>query len=140
MEEQLISFKTAKLAKEKGFYEYIENMSIFYSHSCLNKWLFRDYLYTQSCKDTKDIGFMSTNRFSPIPLYEPYYLQPTQSLLQKWLREKHLIDIIIGSNIMGYNLILWDRNTRKAYNIESNLFQHYEEALEVGLFKALKLI
>ena len=111
MEEQLISFETSKLAKSKGLtYEDVG----------------------QSYRSNGDFTYGKND--------DEFYPAPTQSLLQKWLREKHLIDIIIGSNIIGYNLILWDRKTNKRHNIKSNLFQHYEEALEAGSYEALKLI
>ena len=139
MEDKLISFETAKLAKEKGFYEYNEHMSIFYSHNCLNRWLIRDFLFTQWCESTKDIGFAATNRYTPVPLYEPYYLQPSQGLLQRWLRETKKIIISVVFELNSYELFI-----DNGYNIGSegygDTFDTYEEALEYGLFEALKLI
>ena len=63
---------------------------------------------------------------------------PTQSLLQKWLREEHQLYVLI-------NYV-----NKEQFNWEINMFQHgeygigfrgnYEEALEAGLLTALKLI
>lgn len=61
--------------------------------------------------------------------------------IQKWLREVHKIDIVIGSNVLGYHVLLYERNTGKTINVSPvNLTQFYEEALEIGLLTALKLI
>ena len=63
---------------------------------------------------------------------------PTQSLLAKWLREKHNIHLIAYKNINidGYDwcFITTDGIT----NINS--YKTYEEAYEIGLQDALKLI
>jgi hypothetical protein len=110
MKDELIKFETAKLSKEKGFNE-----------DC--GWLLHkdnDGSYT----NCDDLG----------------YNQPTQSLLQRWLREVHDIHIIIeSSNQVGvkhnfYNYLIWLR-------YESfDVYKTYEEALEVGLIKALELL
>ena len=68
-------------------------------------------------------------------------LAPTQTELQKWLREKHNIHIAIiydwhlfNVNIMSieYNILLESSLTNKIAT--------YEDALEAGLIEALKLI
>jgi len=69
----------------------------------------------------------------------PYLIEhPTQSLLQRWFREKHNIHISItrGGHIDTYNVFIFDyiysgHNTIKEYN-------SYEEALEDGLIVTLK--
>lgn len=71
MEEQLISFETAKLAKEKGFCEFYN--ALYYDKDG-NEW----------------IGFSSSTKD-----YEDKYVRSSQSLLQKWLREKHNISVIV---------------------------------------------
>ena len=69
---------------------------------------------------------------------------PTQSLLQKWLRDKKFVEISIkfeypeDLNTFYYYEI---SNARKGmYLISSEIFNNYEETLEVALLKALKLI
>lgn len=76
MEEQLISFKTAKLAKEKRFdgetYRY-------YNHHRL-----------------VDVDYHDNNLYNwNNSLNKNYISCPTQSLIQRWLREEHNIDIIV---------------------------------------------
>ena len=60
-------------------------------------------------------------------------LAPTQSLLQKWLRETHNIFISINVNYC-YKIY----NNDELYE-ESFYYNNYEEALEQGLQEALKL-
>lgn len=109
MEDKLITFKTAKLAKEKSFD-------------------FSERYYNYDGKIEPIIGLVSCA-----------YPAPTQSLLQRWLREKH--------NIHFY---IWFNELTKKFRIESNYpeykldtdeeFDTYENALESGLQEALKLI
>jgi hypothetical protein len=118
MEDQLISFETAKLAKEKGFRE--KSMH-WYNSSGLPV----SVAQPQSPSDDK--------RF-------PSYSRPTQSLLQRWLREKHRIDIDCSCD---YERILWKVGHRMkgyGYHSSSLMFISYEAALEKGLQQALKLI
>lgn len=121
MKEQLITFETAKLAKEKGFYWYqplsktgyyhIKTGSYFYfgRHGNLNK--------NNSCS------------------------APTQSLLQKWIREKHKINMLLEAYPDHYWILIWKWEERK-HQLEgpSVTGKTYEEALEEGLLEALKLI
>lgn len=114
MEEQLISFKTAKLAKEKGF----------------------DIATIHRYDEFGQIveGMVFSNR-------EIY--APTQSLLQKWLREKHKIHIwtiMTGAEIFTTHLLhdYWTHVHREKGRIKE--FDTHEMALEKGLQIALKLI
>lgn len=136
MEEQLISFETAKLAKEKGF-----------NGTCYNFYPDWD---NSDLKNCFEVGVSNTKDKSLIRGYGDILLVPTQSLLQKWLREVYNIDIMImpfqdaiDSNIILYQyFVLSDCsleeyndgfNRRKCYNI-------YEESLEKALQESLKLI
>ena len=125
MEEQLISFETAKLAKEKGFYQEPNRRKVpYYNYKGefngdVTDWL-RKYLREE---DTSDVESVSA---------------PTQSLLAKWLREEHNIHLIAYKNINidGYDwcFITTDGIT----NINS--YKTYEEAYEIGLYQALLLL
>lgn len=152
MTEQLISLETAKLAKEKGFDLCEDGRKTYFSHDIWNKWLYPfedEFYYSEIYKSTKEIGF-ALNDVYPIPLYEPYYIAPTQSLLQKWLREKfHIIVEVcfVGGKTrktawFDYIIYVPDNLLEKIPdNTELAMkFKIYEEALEVGLQKALKLI
>ena len=61
-----------------------------------------------------------------------FYSAPTQSELQKWLRDKHNILVLIDRGDKPY--ITFQHNRSKED------FDTYEEALEKGLQEALKLI
>lgn len=121
MKDELISFETAKLAKEKGFGKTLETI---YPHSYLED----GKIVLNSCNNTEE-GLFSA---------------PTQSLLQKWLRDIHNIHINVS------NLHLSKGEWREqAYNLDEGHykgapagfhFKTYEKALEIGLQEALKLI
>ncbi len=131
MKEQLISFETAKLAKEKGF-----NIPIQHTVNDLNQ------LYDI---DNNEITIV-TNVIDDWNKFDTVCSAPTQSLLQKWLREKHKLRIFVQQgasgnfifNLYSYpipnNVGKWERfNNIQSYN-------SYEEALEKGLQEGLKMI
>lgn len=73
-----------------------------------------------------------------------YTLSPTQSLLQKWLREKHKIHISIYPIKNYWQMDLRCCDLEKLCHISfvdcNNEFKTYEEALEQGLKETLTLI
>ena len=117
MLDELVSLETAKLAYEKGFniitYPFYEQFDI------------------------------KLNRHKN--LHEGYSA-PTQSLLQRWLREKHNIHIEIELasdhelNILIPYIYQFDIYKDGDGVFDRNFYNTYEEALEVGLYEALKLI
>ena len=124
--EQLISFDTAKLAKEKGF-----------------DWVDDDTICGGYVKNGKEI---SVNVIGED--WEDYIIYtPTQSLLQKWLREEHdIVDLNIfpsysSDKLEGYRA--W-RGLVTMSNmgefIKHPIYNTYEEALEKRLHEVLKLI
>ena len=125
MKEQLISFETAKLAKEKGFPQEPNRLKIpYYNYKGEFKGDVTDFLrkYLRE-EDTSDVESVSA---------------PTQSMLAKWLREKHNIHLIAYKNINidGYD---WCYITTDGIT-NINSYKTYEEAYEIGLQVALKLI
>ena len=142
MEEQLISFDTAKLAKEKKFNIPCENFYIEYIDD--------DVADLFNYEEQRGSGYAELYRNNQ----EFKYSAPTQSLLQKWLREVHKIIVTSKpyqddvSNETDEDIefqTLWENeivNVKDSYNTFSdNTFHHsYEEALEIGLYQALKLI
>ena len=125
MQEQLVSFKVAKLAKEKGF----DNIHVdVYYH--INKGYTLGYAMCISEVNKQTDGCL---------------LAPTQSLLQKWLREKH--NILVepcweGTHeiySINYRIIILGNTIYKDFR---GCFdgQSYEQALEEGLYEALTLI
>ena len=125
MEEQLISFETAKLAKEKGFPQEPNRRKVpYYNYKGEFKGDVTDFLRKYLRKeDTSNVESVSA---------------PTQSLLQKWLREVHNIHLIAYKNINidGYD---WCYITTDGIT-NTNSYKTYEEAYEIGLQEALKLI
>ena len=131
MEEQLISFDTAKLAKEKGFN--IPTISY----------------YNPKGRSEESEGYMTERLESsnwndgqgsyPTHAKDVECSAPTQSLLTKWLREVHNIEIAIqwfdNCYIKSVKQKPFKANT---YRIEG--LDNYEEILELGLQEALKLI
>ena len=125
MEDTRITFETAKLAKEKRFPQEPNKRKVpYYNYKGEFKGDVTDFLrkYLRE-EDTSEVESVSA---------------PTQSLLAKWLREKHNIHLIAYKNINidGYDwcFITTDGIT----NINS--YKTYEEALEAGLYQALLLL
>lgn len=134
MKEEIISFETAKLANEKGF------IGI---KSQANNWYCNDgTLYHEKKID----GYKGLKGWNCWEWTEGFRFDaPTQSLLQKWLREKHDIDVYIIPNGMRdknindrlYHPCIWFKDE---YQTELHSKYSYEEALEKGLQEALKII
>lgn len=144
MKEQLIEFSTAKLAKEKGF-----------DVKC-GKW------YVETLKHELDIPRSGLVKF---PAHKPRVLHhepkedwhiihcsaPTQSLLQKWLKEVHqlFVEVNIEMIVRGQEIFcvsIFSNDERKISDfgiirmLKITSYKTYEEALEIGLQEALKLI
>lgn len=122
MEESIIKFETAKLAKQKGFNEATR-------YYYLNLGLRAQFKLFDGQNSVAHV----------IPRFE--CTAPSQALLQKWLREKHRI--FIQMNLLGYDKGIWNyevcvENEAPIKGTELNL--SYEESLEQGLFKALSLL
>ena len=125
MEDTRITFETAKIAKEKRFPQEPNRRKVpYYNYKGEFNGDVTDFLrkYLKE-EDTSEVESVSA---------------PTQSLLAKWLREEHNIHLIAYKNINidGYDwcFITTDGIT----NINS--YKTHEEAYEIGLQEALKLI
>ena len=105
MKDTLITFETAKLAKEKGCN--LENCTCGGYPDCI-------------CSDKRI----------------------SQSLLAKWLREEHNIIVIVDyEGIDGYYYKFYSyKGMKQFYDASNKNFKTFEEALEIGLQEALKLI
>lgn len=167
MYDTLISFETAKLAKEKGFTNPV------YWHYCLinNEWILRGNSFLVREQDVvmdKDEGkngievSVEGDRLFRNYLWKdsiylkasdcPFIAAPTQSLLQKWLRDEYNIDIIIiqielneyrscsltHSDITS--IIDGDYTIYDFIDMSYSGSGVFEEALEKGLQEALKII
>lgn len=142
MLETKISEETAKLAKEKGF---DLRFADFY---CDNyKGLCTEHDEFLIVEDLDGVIYDCNNEFDE---GERYYVT-TQSLLQKWLREEHKIDIQILRNKPGYNEYKVEIYKTDEYSDHYlyffikeggyvKWFSTYESALESALKESLKLI
>ena len=126
MEEQLISFECAVLAKSKGFKSPSSSRYI-----QMSKDEYELYSYEAYTDLDEAIG-IGDNLI---------IIVPTQSLLQRWLREKHSIKVFANywefsaSKENGYYF-----HTGNTNEYITGFSATYEEALEKGLIKALNLI
>lgn len=134
-----ITFETGVLAKKKGFNWNTDG----YFNGDGDVYYASYYDPTPNNKTIEGEWFSGGN--------EGLCTAPTQSVLQKWLREKHNIHVNPISNFTtrfgDYNLeiIFINKNIidsivfREPEKLKS-FFDSYEEALEKGLQEALKLI
>lgn len=143
MEDKVISLETGKLALEKGFKIYcnewyIETKEHYYEDYHTGNEYLSEYTPPRICS----IAFLNDNNVAICPA-------PTQSLLQKWVRDYYHLHISIGYelhmkwffqiDIAPYTA---DDDLEIASNNQYNNdnFLSYEAALEVGLQQALTLI
>ena len=135
MKEQLISFDTAKLAKEIGF-----------DIPCLQAYrVWRENVRKSDSNPLEEIQteWEGHNYFVVREFYQSkeHTLAPTQSLLQKWLRKIHKISVLpyqpdCTKKYHGCSIKWFDN----VYREQICSGKDYEEALEKGLQEALKLI
>lgn len=127
MKDQLISYETAMLAKEKGF---INGSKSYYNGN--------DTLETLS--EEFHPNAVHTNNMMQRFRYEA----PTQSLLQQWLRTEHQLHIeVLLSEDAPYTQVYYRIMKIGQYftlSHDDNYFHEYEDALEEALIKALKII
>ena len=119
MEEQLVTYEVAKLAKEKGFNEKTDK---FYPIG-----------------DTEGVAIEHCDGPDYFNKYPYTIAAPTQSLLQRWLREvKHIEVIPIGEEYVG-GPYFGDVYSKRGFESRNNQ-KHptYELALEDGLKFALE--
>ena len=133
MEDTLITYPTAKLAKEKGFNQFDIRHMFVYSECDPESYFYHNPVQS-SHDDSYNRGYL--------------YRAPTQSFLAKWLREVHLIHIsvIISDtddyiNEPRYKVEVRMRRGDMVKMFKTTyMFLKYDDALETGLQEALKLI
>ena len=149
MEDIRITFETAKLAKKKGFD--IKGQNVFdlkNNNKIIN---FKDLAIQEFIDDVETAGYLDKafnylkediNRTDDNSDKDYYLLAPTQSLLSKWLREKHNIIVLVDyEGIDGYYYkYYYYINEVQKYDASGKNYITFEEAHEIGLQEALKLI
>jgi len=157
MIEDLITFETAKLAKEKGFN--IPTIDLWYREDNntgkIHKGKARHQRYINCSKmySGSNVGDYEESEItiedivrkpSDYPAEKKLYPAPSQSVLQKWLRE--IYNIHVTTNIYNCSVKTTFYRSRITYfkdNLEQNKYRglgKYEQAFEIGLQEALKLI
>jgi len=146
-----VSYKTALLAKEKGFDE--DCTEGFSPEKELRDFHYHWWQFTASNSEifTRNTRTKETRaKLYPEEIFEPDFVctAPTQSVLQKWLREKQgrkfhfqIYPCSGVKNLWDCNIYVTDNNfktTGAACSISCK--KSYEDALELALFNALKLI
>jgi hypothetical protein len=128
IEEDYVSFETAKLLKEKGFEGY-SIISIF-DEDAANA-------YIKELQE-KHLPYSSDDP----KLKEFYYPQPTLQMAMKWLREKHgiYIDIsiyVITKDILKYNInVYYKKHKNDSIYLGIHLTKEcskYEQACEAAI-------
>lgn len=136
MTDRLITFDTAVLAKEKGF-----NIPIIYGYA--SKSIVSENGELMSCFHYHDYGDISPFDYNN-KTFRHYpngcYSAPTQSLLQKWIRENSNLHIVINHFRNGTYTCVITEQTPIDSKIFGECWDTYEEALEVALQRALNLI
>lgn len=117
MEDTIIEYETAKLAKTKGFD------------------IICSYLY----ENEKDIVY-TTHKNSGLNKHHDWYSAPTQSLLQKWLREEYGLLVEIGYYNKEFLIDIFKKDDETFHFDYMHTTPVYELSLEIGLKEALKLI
>ena len=115
MEERKISFEVAKLANLKGFDPKVK--------------LKKNTHYNSNTEELDPLG-------GPCgAVCVNHYYASTQSLLQKWLRDVHNINVYCIPVLD--NEKIWHHNIASSFNVKTG---KYEDALEDGLKEALNMI
>ena len=120
IEEQYVTFETAKLAKEKGFDESV-----------------RKYFTPKGDNTFINYFYLSTKYLHGIA-------RPTQSLLARWLREKHDLSVEVYATASGFAWCVCKAHNG-TYIISDEDYDEYipdtyEASKEIALQKALELI
>jgi len=146
IKDQIVLFETGKLAKEKGY-------------DVTSNGYFTQYLKNQIDPEypegggpfsmTKgeiefDNNYFGNNMEQTDYTNETYFMcaAPTQTLLARWLREVHNIQVYVNSQTKDGNGKYRDYvahvNGKEINDPRDSEFQTYEEAMEVGLYVALE--
>lgn len=121
--EDYVSFKTAKLLKEKGFEGY--SILTIYDEDAANAYI-------------KELQKKHLPYSSDDPkLKEFYYTQPTIQMARKWLRRIHNVNIDIvpvwNQKRFEYQIFVVTPENAKHCYVDNKLYLGYEEAAETAI-------
>lgn len=153
---KLINVNTALLARDLGFNIHCDWRFDEENNNELINWKdfrVKECIEYDRCYAYKAVEYLENNYYDTFDNKEIgfYLAAPTQSVLQEWLRDVHEINVFVFCYGFGYypihdNIPLPTSKVEyvdRRWNVKNELnlgFNTYEEALEIGLFEALKLI
>lgn len=129
MEEQVIGFDVAVLAKKKGFLE-VECRHYYDKDSDLVKANYYESDVTNRAIDN-DSGYFNS---------APFCVAPTQSLLQKWLREVHGWQVNVDREDDYWKPVLIEFKSGNKYRSLPIRSESFEAVIEAGLQEVLKTL
>ncbi len=148
IEEDYVSFETAKLLKEKGFEQECDYATSwyanqYYKNACMGEWFEGEHQIIEDIDDKCNISYLS-ERGIFIPA-------PTLQTVRKWLREKHHLHIEVRItnhtmsdmvNVVKYYWVMTNTETGRwcdestVYTVKG--FDKSEEAEEDAIRHALE--
>lgn len=135
MQEEIINLETAKLAANKGF---SERQSQYFDETGELVELYECY-----CND-RDVNLCSCGAIETYDAGKTGIQAPSQALLQKWLRSLNTPIIVTPTtDFVAWEVEIQHPDKDLIYirnNSAGRWMNSYEEALEIGLYEALKLI
>lgn len=149
MKDERISLETAKILKEKNFDIWVYGSITEYITTQKDKEYPKGggpFGWKKGERDIDPTDFFCNNHGSCDYSNKKYkmYALPTQSLVQKWLREVHNIQVYCRSHTKNgegkYRDYVAYVNEEIINDARDEEYQTYEEALEVGLRYALEMI
>lgn len=140
MEDKIVGIELAKLAKELGFTEKVFSVYDTKDKKGIRLYTLEEYI-GKSSRNSWDECYRNFNN----PSINRWVSAPTQSVLQKWLREKYgwHIEIKLHS-ILGISKNFYYEikkiNGSEIFDCASLEFKTYEEALETGILDVLNIL
>lgn len=140
MEDTIVKYVTAKLAVSKGCEGFIGKYlgHHYYNHNgILDGDIIEELKEEFRLKKEHNISFDEARKLNTLKSIPA----PTQSLLQKWIRDNFNIHIeIIMVDTLTSTYAYHIPSTGNGIRPDSKLYDSYEECLEDGLLESLELI
>lgn len=140
MEDTIVKYVTAKLAVSKGYEGFIGTYrgNHYYNYNgILDGDVIEELRENIRLKTEHNISFDEARKLNTLKSIPA----PTQSLLQKWIRDNFNIHIeIIMVDTLTCTYAYHITSTGNGIRPDSKLYDSYEECLEDGLLESLELI
>ena len=133
--EELVNYTTAKLAQEKGF-----DIPTQDKYQFIN-WEHPEMGTILNQGERRFGGVSNWNHSCFQDMYRQYVSAPTQSQLQKWIREENSIHITIEIDYFDkWHFIILKIKSKHICSKSKIVYNTYEKALEAALEESRKLI